>query len=238
MKNRLLAILFGIWACISLFMLVIAFSIDTAELTNEMMLLPPALAFGTQCYGAVLGLFGVLKPNSGRFKRGLFLGLFGLMLMLTVPAINSNADNAALFWSAIGVSVAVLLVISVIEASRSSKAMAQKRQELAEQKVLSEEKEKQTDQEYLDSILKTVIVDASHTATTQVNTGSAVGRALVGGALFGGAGAVVGASTAKRNVHESHKTTFLVYFKDGTQRGIEVENGSKQYRMFMCKLSQ
>lgn len=238
MKNRLCIILFGIWACISMLMLAVAISIDTTELTNEMTLLLPALAFGTQCYGALLGLFGVWKANNDRFKRGVFLGAFGLALMLIAPALNRNAHNAILFWSAIGISVAVVLVISIIEANHSSKAMVQRQQELAEQKKLSEEKEKKYDQEYNDSILRTVIVDSSHIATTRANTGSAVGRAMVGGALFGPAGAVVGAGTAKRKVRESHKTTFLVYFKDGTQRGIEVENGSKQYKMFMSKLSQ
>lgn len=105
--------------------------------------------------------------------------------------------------------------------------------------IRAEEKQARIDQEYLDSILKTVIVDSSHTVTNNgVSTGSAVGRAVVGGALFGGVGAVVGASTAKNKITEKHSTTFLVYFTDGTQRAITVDNGSKQYNMYISKLSQ
>lgn len=85
-------------------------------------------------------------------------------------------------------------------------------------------------------IVKTKIVDSSHTSSNQVSTGSAVGRAVVGNALFGGVGAVVGASTAKRKTKEHHTTTFLVYYDNGTTLHKTVENGTPLYEKYMAKL--
>ncbi|WP_459129200.1 hypothetical protein [Guggenheimella bovis] len=85
-------------------------------------------------------------------------------------------------------------------------------------------------------IVKTKIIDTSHTSSDQVSTGSAVGRAVIGGALFGDIGAIVGASTAKRKVKEHHTTTFMVYYDNGMTQHKTVENGSKLYEKFMAKL--
>lgn len=85
-------------------------------------------------------------------------------------------------------------------------------------------------------IVKTKIIDTSHTSSDQVSIGSAVVRAAVGGALFGDVGAVVGASTAKRKVKEHHTTTFIVYYDNGMTQYKTVENGSKLYEKYMAKL--
>lgn len=128
-----------------------------------------------------------------------------------------------------------LVIVCVIILSKQGFKIRPKTQE----EIKSEEKQARIDREYMDSIVKTVIVDSSHIVVNDGRkTGSAIGRAVVGGAIFGDVGAVVGASTAKNKVTEKHSTTFLVYFTDGTQKAITVDNGSKQYNMYISKLSQ
>lgn len=51
-------------------------------------------------------------------------------------------------------------------------------------------------------------------ATSKADTGSMVGRAIVGGVLLGGAGAVIGGSTAKRNTVIEHGTDTSVHNKE------------------------
>lgn len=85
-------------------------------------------------------------------------------------------------------------------------------------------------------VLKTRIVDSSHIATSRPSTGSAVGRAIVGGTFFGGFGAFIGALTAKEKVTEKHSTTFLVTLDDGSTYYKTVDNGSRWYHVYMTKL--
>ena len=90
------------------------------------------------------------------------------------------------------------------------------------------------------SIVKTKIVDSSHTATasSKTSTASAIGRAAVGSAIAGPIGAVVGASTAKQRttVSEKHTTTFMIYFSDGSRKHETVDNNSQKYELYMRKL--
>lgn len=90
------------------------------------------------------------------------------------------------------------------------------------------------------SVMKTKIIDTSHTATStaKVNTSSAIGRGVVGGMLAGPAGAIIGASTAKQDtkVKEHHSTTFMVYYSNGTRKHETVENGTELYNIYMSKL--
>ena len=82
-------------------------------------------------------------------------------------------------------------------------------------------------------VTKTKFIDSAHTATSRVKTGSAVGRAAVGGMIAGPIGAMVGASTAKHKTTEHHTTTFMVYYDDGTRKVETVSNGSHQYDKYM-----
>ena len=52
------------------------------------------------------------------------------------------------------------------------------------------------------------------TATSKTNTGSMVGRAIVGGVLLGGAGAIIGGSTAKRNTVIKYGTDTSIHNKE------------------------
>lgn len=48
-----------------------------------------------------------------------------------------------------------------------------------------------------------VTIHSGSTSTAKTNTGSMIGRAAVGGILLGGAGAVIGGATAKRDIYNS-----------------------------------
>lgn len=58
---------------------------------------------------------------------------------------------------------------------------------------------------------------------------SGVGRAVVGGLLFGGAGAVVGALTAK----DKQYTSFKVTYSNGKQEVVKFKKGSFTYNNLM-----
>ena len=66
-----------------------------------------------------------------------------------------------------------------------------------------------------DILSSKVIADGEE--TTSAATGSVVGRALVGGFLFGGAGAIVGGTTAKRTNQKHIKTIELRILVDDEQ---------------------
>ena len=51
--------------------------------------------------------------------------------------------------------------------------------------------------------------------TSKGSMASSVGRAAVGGALFGGAGAIGGAASGKRTMKHRGETTFKLYYEDG-----------------------
>ena len=70
--------------------------------------------------------------------------------------------------------------------------------------------------------MRTRIIDSSHTATatSKVNTGSAVSRGVVGGMIAGPVGAISAHLRQKQDteVEEHHTTTFMVYYSNGTRR--------------------
>lgn len=72
------------------------------------------------------------------------------------------------------------------------------------------------------------ILDVS--STSKKSVGSSITRGAIGGALFGGAGAVVGAMSGK----EKTKTmiTFLVSYDDGTTDTITCEEGGALWDMY------
>lgn len=90
------------------------------------------------------------------------------------------------------------------------------------------------------TVVKTIFIDSSHTATVTQSprTGSAIGRAVIGGAVAGPVGAFIGAGTAKQKgtVDESHQTTFMVWYIDGHREHKTVSNGTKLYNLYMSRL--
>ena len=56
-----------------------------------------------------------------------------------------------------------------------------------------------------------VSVNPVGSSTTKTSLGSALGRAVIGGALLGGVGALIGASTAKKKTEYKSKTTITIF---------------------------
>lgn len=67
--------------------------------------------------------------------------------------------------------------------------------------------------------------------STRTSTSSAIGRGLVGGALFGPVGAIVGGSTGKRKTtqRKGWSVAFLVCYDDGSKKTETVARGSDRY---------
>lgn len=76
---------------------------------------------------------------------------------------------------------------------------------------------------------------------TKTKTGSAIGRGVVGGALLGPAGAIIGASTAKKKTItkevDSGERKFLVEYTDGTRAEETAKVGTSRYNYLMSKLN-
>ncbi|MEG0396879.1 MAG: hypothetical protein RR612_09140 [Oscillospiraceae bacterium] len=70
-------------------------------------------------------------------------------------------------------------------------------------------------------ILQAIILDAKSNA----KTGNTIGRAIIGNAIAGDAGAIVGAMTSKRQ----SVTDFLVVYEDDYRETITVDNNSQMY---------
>lgn len=56
-----------------------------------------------------------------------------------------------------------------------------------------------------------ISINPVDSSTTKTSLGSALGRAALGSAIFGGVGALIGASTAKTETEYKSKTTFTVF---------------------------
>ena len=75
---------------------------------------------------------------------------------------------------------------------------------------------------------------------TKTSTGSAIGRGIVGGALLGPAGAIIGAGTAKKKTTTKEVDTgerrFIVEYTDGTRSEEMARVGTSRYQYLMSKL--
>lgn len=78
-------------------------------------------------------------------------------------------------------------------------------------------------------LIRTEIV-GSH---SKASTASTVGRAAVGGALAGPAGAIVAGMTGR----DKSQTTFLQFYSDGSTDSITVETGGILYRRYIKYLN-
>lgn len=105
--------------------------------------------------------------------------------------------------------------------------------EIQEKKQREYEEQKR---QLADKILKTRYMSGDTIVTSKTSTSSAISRAVVGNAIAGDVGAIVGASTAKQKVKEKHTTTFLVFYKDGCKELQTVENNTLQFEVYVAKL--
>lgn len=83
-------------------------------------------------------------------------------------------------------------------------------------------------------IVSTEIIDSYN--DSKKSASSTLIRGAIGGALFGGVGALAGGLSAK-NKNTQH-TTFLVKYDDGSQDVQTVKNGSLFYNTYMQFLNK
>lgn len=82
--------------------------------------------------------------------------------------------------------------------------------------------------------IKTKILDHGGGAVSIKSGG--LGRAAIGGALFGGAGAIVGAGTGKRGIDRNDYTVFKVWFNDGSDEIQKIPHNSELYERYLALL--
>ena len=144
------------------------------------------------------------------------------------------ASFLAQWYIILGVGLGGLIFISIIHGvflhhTTQGKAYLCKKQEQQEkqERIIRErnEAERRKEEKKLTNIRKTLIL--SHATLTDKD--NAMKRGIVGMALVGTAGAVIGTSTAK----ERQTTTFLVVYNDESRETREVENGSELYNIYV-----
>lgn len=118
---------------------------------------------------------------------------------------------------------------------REKKAyLEQKRREAEEKDKLAREEARK--------VVSTKLIHDGIVQETQSKTkmGSMAGRAIVGGALLGPAGAIIGGATAKKKIDshnvDSGKRTFLVQYANGRVQEETVQVNSAKYKEYMSKL--
>ena len=111
--------------------------------------------------------------------------------------------------------VFLAFIYGIVYMTKSSKEDREKEQ-LAAQKAFEEK---------VSHIKETHIIGQS----SQKNASSAVGRAVVGDILGGGAGAVVGASTAKND----EIITFLIIYDNGKRETDQAKYGDEKYNIYI-----
>lgn len=103
----------------------------------------------------------------------------------------------------------------------------------------------QVNEQKMRGVLYTQYLGASSYETvskTKTKTGSLVGRSVVGGALLGPAGAIIGGATAKKKTTSTTQATdevsFLVYYDNGSIEEDKARKGTEKYKYYMSKLRQ
>lgn len=110
--------------------------------------------------------------------------------------------------------------------------------------ILDENEETLTFKAYMNKKIPPVtlslskIISAGNVNITETKEQSKMGRAVAGGLLFGGAGAIVGALTAKEK--EKLKTVYIInYVSNDEEKSIVLkENGNLNYSKFQQQLQQ
>ena len=215
-----------------LFALVGLLMFYSGEVNNKNTLILPTFSMVCLLIGGVMTIWDLAEKKALSFMASFFPA--ALILFFCSRKFNPLLDDPDIAvkvqFAGLVMGIFIPMIVLAWFGLRWNKRSVAKREE-------QERRQAEVDRAYLETIQKTVIVDSSHTATSQPKKSSMVGRAVVGDLLFGTTGAIIGAATAKHTVKEKHATTFLVYFTNGTTRAITVDNNSKEYRMYMSKLS-
>ena len=84
--------------------------------------------------------------------------------------------------------------------------------------------------------VKTKILD--HTSGAMKGGGGGVGRAIIGGAIAGPAGAIVGAGTRKQKFTQNQYTMFKVWYSDGHTEVEKVSHNLPKYKKYLELLEE
>lgn len=128
-----------------------------------------------------------------------------------------------MFWiifSTLAIIFAIVIIACIIYVVSSKK---NKEENEAYEKAKKEDAERE---EWKATHIKKAVIVATRVGK---NNGSAIIRGVVGDALIGTSGAVIGTSTAK----QKQFTTFLLVYEDDTRETKEVENGSPLYQTYI-----
>lgn len=93
-----------------------------------------------------------------------------------------------------------------------------------------------------ENVIRTKFIEQNmnQTVVSSKTKGNSIGRAVVGGAVAGPVGAVIGAGTGKKKTtyrtEEHPTTTFLIYYANGSQTIKTVSNHSDMYKFYLSKL--
>lgn len=163
------------------------------------------------------------EKNEGKGTSITHLFIAGIVLFTIVLFVGASTETFSVF--IIGISGAIFSTIGCVLYRAFSPKLRREREE--QERIIRERNEaaRRKEEEKLANIRKTLIL--SHATLTDKD--NAMTRGIVGMALVGTAGAVIGTSTAK----ERQTTTFLVVYNDASRETREVENGSELYNIYV-----
>lgn len=160
------------------------------------------------------------EKNVPLYKSIFFIVIVCFIFSLIFGIVN---DIVWLIW--LGLAGAIMSIILFILYYKFSPKLKKERDEQKRMKQEQDETARRKEEEKLANIRKTVIL--SHATLTDKD--NAMTRGIVGMALIGTPGAIIGTSTAK----ERQTTTFLIVYNDNTRETREVENGSELYNIYV-----
>lgn len=168
-------------------------------------------------------------PNFVYIFRVLYL-IFGIVCFVGIICISLTEN----WYIPLGIGFGGLVFTALIQGiflnyTQTGKEYLRRKKEKEEEqeRIIRERNEaaRRKEEEKLANIRKTLIL--SHATLTDKD--NAMTRGIVGMALVGTAGAVIGTSTAK----ERQTTTFLLVYNDESRETREVENGSELYNIYV-----
>ncbi len=156
-------------------------------------------------------------------KEWFIFSAFISILLGIAGIICCNSKIIPTGYILLGICGGVLLIdlITYILYCKYSTEEKLKREERETTNGIAEERE-----EWKKNHIKKAVIVATRVAT---DSDSAIMRGVIGEALIGTSGAVIGTSTAK----QKQFTTFLLVYEDDTRETKEVENGSPLYQEYI-----
>ena len=134
-------------------------------------------------------------------------------------------------WWVFPAFIAVLVLVGVLVSRHEKKHPEKQEEALRKQQEWKRQRQEQKDGQV---IVKTEILSQSAGQTvTRGSMISSMGRAAVGGMLGGTVGAIAGAATGKQTSRHYGKTTFRIYYRDGSTKIETVSDGTPIWKKYM-----